>query len=134
MGWDEVQKARFIQIQFNAQSQFFRANYPGAQFQIIEFAGQPIGRLYVHEQPEEIRIMDIALLPGFRGKGAGAFLLRKILLLGQESGRVVTIHVQATNPAARLYARLGFQNRGSNGLHQLMEWAPESRNSNGHLR
>src|ERR1700719_1411431 len=66
-GWSDEDKAVFCRRQFDAQSAHYTANYPGASFQVIERDGQPIGRLYVARWEEEIRIIDITLLPEFRG-------------------------------------------------------------------
>src|ERR1041385_9258375 len=66
-GWPEELKADFCRGQFDAQSAYYTANYPGASFQIIERDGWPVGRLYVDRWEKEIRIVDITLLPEFRG-------------------------------------------------------------------
>ena len=53
--------------------------------------------------------MDLALLPPFRGRGIGTGLLRGIFSEGDRACKRVSIHVEAFNPALRLYERLGFQ-------------------------
>src|SRR3954466_9874315 len=70
-GWPEELKANFCRNQFDAQSAYYSTNYPGAAFQVIERDGWPVGRLYVDRWEEEIRIIDITLLPEFRGTGVG---------------------------------------------------------------
>ena len=90
----------------------------------ILVAGELAGRLYVHRREREIRIMDIALLPEFRGRGIGTKLLNEILMEGERTGRPVTIHVESFNPARRLYERLGFTRVASNGVYLLLEWKP----------
>ena len=50
--WCDAQKAAFVQQQFEAQHQYYQQNYTGAQFQIVEWNGQPIGRLYLVEWPD----------------------------------------------------------------------------------
>jgi ribosomal protein S18 acetylase RimI-like enzyme len=69
--------------------------------------------------------MDVALLPQFRGRGIGTYLLGNILSLGLRSGKIVTIHVEVFNPALRLYERLGFKKVAANEVYHLMEWRPE---------
>src|SRR5512143_3918452 len=76
--WTDEQKAVFLQQQFTAQHTYYQANYPTAQFQIIERQGKPIGRLYFDRWAAEIRIIDIALLPDQRGQGVGTQLLQSI--------------------------------------------------------
>jgi ribosomal protein S18 acetylase RimI-like enzyme len=133
--WDEAQKKQFLCQQFDAQDRYYCENYPGAEFQVIEFNGVQAGRLYLHRRPGEIRIMDIALLPAFRGKGLGTFLLGEILTEGERAEIPVTIHVERFNPALRLYQRLGFSLAEDRGVYWLLERRPSSpspveRNSN----
>jgi ribosomal protein S18 acetylase RimI-like enzyme len=122
VAWDDAQKSAFIRMQFEAQRKFYESEYPGAEFEIIMVAGEPGGRLYVHRREREIRIMDIALLPEFRGRGIGTQILENILAEGACTQRPVTIHVEAFSPAQRLYDRLGFKRVGSNGVYHLLEW------------
>ena len=122
--WNAEQQETFLRMQFNAQSQFYIESYPGAEFQVITLNDQPIGRLYVHRRADEIRIMDIALLPEFRGQGIGSTLLQNILEQGKNLNLPVTIHVEQFNPAIRLYQRMGFQPKEDKGVYLLMEWSP----------
>ena len=71
--------------------------------------GMSAGRLYVDRTADEIRIVDITLLPEHRGRGVGQALLEPVLAEGERDGLPVTIHVERHNPALRLYARLGFE-------------------------
>ena len=119
--WDDAQKERFLRMQFDAQRTFYEREYPGANFQLILVVGEVAGRLYVHRREREIRIMDIALLPGHRGRGIGTRLLNDILAEGDRTARPVTIHVESFNPALRLYERLGFEKIASNGVYHLLE-------------
>jgi hypothetical protein len=64
--WNDSQKKAFLDMQFTAQSRYYRENYPDAAFQIIVASGRQVGRLYVEQWVEEIRIIDISLLPEFR--------------------------------------------------------------------
>lgn len=136
--WTEAQKTDFLQQQFEAQHQFYQANYRTAKFQIIAQQGTPIGRLYIVRWPKEIRIIDISLLPEYRGRGLGSVLLREILADGQRRGLPVTIHVERFNPALRLYERLGFHILQDKGVYYLMEWRPEpvpaKRGKHGHSK
>ena len=122
VAWDDAQKQSFLRMQFDAQRKFYESNYPGAEFQIILIDGEPAGRLYVHCREQEIRIMDIALLPQFRGRGIGSNILKEILAEGARTARPVTIHVESFNPAQGLYERLGFTRIGSTGVYHLLEW------------
>jgi len=119
-GWGEQVKADFCRRQFDAQSAYYAANYPEAAFQIIERDGWPIGRLYVARWEKEIRIVDITLLPEFRGSGIGTKLLRELQDEARAAGKTLTIHVERFNRALGLYQRLGFEQIEDKGVYLLM--------------
>lgn len=122
--FDDAQRDAFLDQQFAAQTEHYDIHYPTVQKLIIELRGQPVGRLYVDEWESQIRIVDIALSPEVRGGGVGTMLLRDVLDDGASKGKRVTIHVEAFNPALRLYDRLGFRQIDTNGIYYLMEWVP----------
>lgn len=122
--WTDEQKRAFTDMQFTAQDQYYREHYPTAQFLVIEQGGVPIGRLYVDRWPREIRIMDIALLPEFRGLGIGTKLIRKLQEEAASAAKALSIHVEKFNPALRLYQRLGFRPKEDKEVYLLMEWQP----------
>jgi ribosomal protein S18 acetylase RimI-like enzyme len=120
--WSDEEKAGFCRRQFDAQTAHYRENYPGASLQVIERAGEPIGRLYVAHWNREIRIMDIGLLPAHRGTGIGTQLLRELQDEARSAGKTLSIHVERFNPALRLYERLGFKMVEDKGVYLLLEW------------
>ena len=122
--WDEAQKEAFLRMQFRAQDLHYREHFAAAAYQVIERDGEPIGRLYVDRRDDEIRIIDIALLPDHRGHGIGTALLEDLLTEAAEAGLPVRIHVERANPALRLYHRLGFAPVGDAGVYLLLEWRP----------
>lgn len=123
-GWTEQQKDDFIRMQFNAQKQYYEANYIGAQFLIIVWKGQSVGRLYIYRFEDEIRIMDIALLTEFRRQGIGSWLLKKTMGEAEKEKRKVGIHVEMFNPAMQLYEKLGFRKTADRGVYHFLEWTP----------
>jgi GNAT superfamily N-acetyltransferase len=122
--WDEERKEQFLRMQFNAQDTYYRDHYPGAEFWVIEMDTKPVGRLYLHRKPDDLRIMDIALLPEFRRKGIGAGLLRRVLMEGDQTGVPVSIHVERFNPALNLYRRLGFRLSADKGVYLFLKRMP----------
>lgn len=122
--WSPEQKQAFVAMQFEAQDRHYRAHYPAARFDVIERNGEPIGRLYVARGEDEIRLIDISLLPEHRNGGIGGTLLRALLEEAAAAGKRVRIHVEQFNPALRLYARLGFEELEERGVYKLMEWVP----------
>ncbi|HXG59603.1 MAG TPA: GNAT family N-acetyltransferase [Thermoanaerobaculia bacterium] len=125
--WTAEQKEEFLRMQFRAQTFHYRNHYSGATFAILLLDGDPVGRLYLHQQPGDLRIMDIALVPEHRGEGIGTMLLREIMERAASAGDSVSIHVEQQNPARRLYERLGFRAVAENGVYLLMKWHPAAR-------
>jgi GNAT superfamily N-acetyltransferase len=124
LGWSAEQQAAFLTQQFNAQHQYYQANYTDADFQVILLDDQPVGRLYIARWPEEIRLIDIALLPEYRNAGVGSRLLADLLAEATAEGKPVRIHVEKFNPALRFYERLGFSRIDDRGVYWFMEWSP----------
>ncbi len=124
--WTDGQKEAFLRQQFEAQDRFWRQHYDAAGFSIVEVNGNPAGRLYVHRGPDEIRVVDIALLPPYRNAGTGTRLFASVLADADAKGLPVRIHVEAVNPARRLYERLGFVPIADRGVYVQMERPPRS--------
>jgi ribosomal protein S18 acetylase RimI-like enzyme len=124
VAWTAVQKAAFISQQFHAQHQYWHENYTDTSWDLVLLDGEPVGRLYVARWQDDIRVVDIALMPEHRGGGLGTRLLRDILAEGEASGRKVSIHVEIFNPARSLYERLGFTQAEEKGVYLLMERYP----------
>jgi ribosomal protein S18 acetylase RimI-like enzyme len=125
LGWSLEQQHAFLTQQFTAQHRHYQANYASADFQLILVNGQPAGRLYVARWPDEIRLIDIALLPEYRNAGVGSRLLNELLAEAAQAAKPVRLHVETFNRALRLYQRLGFVTIAVRGAHWFMERLPE---------
>jgi len=132
--WDETQKQAFLAQQFEAQHHHYQTHYQGARFDLVLLDDEPVGRLYVARWREEIRIMDIALLPEYRNGGIGSGLLRELLEEAAATSRRLTIHVERYNPALRLYRRLGFEPVGETGVYLLLALSPPPDRPTGALK
>lgn len=124
LGWPAAQVEAFLRMQFRAQDTHYRTHFPAAAFDVILVAGEPAGRLYVDRRRDEIRVVDISLLPQYRGRGAGTALFGALFAEAAAAGVPVRIHVEALNPARRLYDRLGFVPIDTTGVYHLVEWVP----------
>ena len=122
--WNDEQKTQFLTMQFNAQHSFYQEQFGQAEFLMIEAEAKPVGRVYVDRRANEIRLIDIALVPEQRNSGLGTALLKDLLDEAQAVGLPIKIHVEKFSPAMRLYQRLGFEALEDQGVYQLMEWRP----------
>ena len=117
--WSEAQKTAFLQQQFQLQQHHYTTNYKNACFQIIKLDEKPIGRLYVAELADEIRIIDITILTEFRGKNIGTSLIEEILHDADKKNKAVQIYLETDNQSANLFARLSFVPVTDDGIYQL---------------
>jgi ribosomal protein S18 acetylase RimI-like enzyme len=122
--WSDEVKTAFLRSQFDAQSEHYKQHYSAAEYWVIEHDGVPAGRLYLHYQPKDLRIVDIALMPEYRRRGIGRAILSQLLADAQASGRNVSLHVERNNPALALYYDLGFKEISEYGYYYLLEWQP----------
>ncbi len=123
-GWPEELQAHFLAQQAAAQHSHYAIHFFDAEWLIIERAGQAIGRIYLHETPGDLHIVDVSLVPDSRGQGIGGAILADVLEQARSNGDCVTIHVERNNPARSLYARLGFEMVEEGGIYDLLRAQP----------
>ncbi|SRR5579859_48072 len=120
--WTAEQQEAFVKMQYAAQKQHYAAMYPGASHDIIYSGETAVGRIYLDRGEKALHILDITLLPEYRGRGTGSTLLRRLLEEAGASGKAVTIYVESFNPSLRLFERLGFAKEREEGFQLLMKW------------
>src|SRR6266481_6061420 len=123
LGGNSPQAQAFAQMQFTIQQQAYSAAYPAAENSIILLAEQPIGRMLVERTDAAILLIDIAILNDYRNRRIGSSLIRGLMDKAAGSQKSVRLSVYKSNPAARLYERLGFSPIADNGLYFEMVWA-----------
>lgn len=122
LGWSDAQRDMFFRLQFQARQQSFRVHENISDHRIILIEEHSAGHLLIYRLDDEIRLADIALLPQYRNRGAGAILIRELQSEAEAAGLPLRLHVTHTNPALRLYERLGFVKVLDTGTHFRMEW------------
>jgi ribosomal protein S18 acetylase RimI-like enzyme len=121
--WDDAQKAAFVRSQFDLQDAAYHTEFADAAFSIVLLDEMVAGRLYVAIRGDEVRVIDVSLLPEYRGRGVGEALLRAVMAEGESRRLPVRLHVESANPARRLYERLGFAVRSDDSVYVSMERA-----------
>lgn len=121
VAWEPGQREAFLRMQLDLQTAQYRGAHPQGTFDLVEADGRPAGRLYVSRRDDDIRIVDVALVAEFRGRGIGGALVSRVIAEAVASGRTTSIHVEVHNPAASLYRRLGFRPVSQRGVYVLME-------------
>jgi GNAT superfamily N-acetyltransferase len=120
-GWPPEMRSNFLTMQFKA-SQGYHIAFPDAEFLIIQGDGVNVGRMIVHRTPEELHLVDIALLPKFRNAGIGAAMLQRIFGEAAATRKPLRLKVLKGSRAVRFYQRVGFEKKGETELHFDMEW------------
>lgn len=121
--WTPAEREMFLRHQFDAQRTHYAAAYPRAAHSVILADGEPAGRVWVERNDEEIRILDMALLPSQRGRGLGSELIRRHMREAEAAGLPLRHSVERNNVRAiQLYARLGFAVVGQVPTHLFYEY------------
>ena len=116
-GWKEDdQRARF--------ARFMNEDGDGERMFILLSEGKAVGMTnYEFAGEDTMDICNICLLPEYRGQGIGGELLRQYI--AQSTRPVLALQVYKTNPARRLYERLGFQVCEETDSHYKMKLIKE---------
>lgn len=123
LNWAEGDWEAFLRQKFALQHTQYMRSYINPSFDLILMGNMPVGRLYVDRRPEELHIIDIALLPEYRGQGVGGGVLRWLLNEALTHGRGVGLYVERNNPVLSFYQRLGFQVEADKGVYLYMRTA-----------
>jgi GNAT superfamily N-acetyltransferase len=120
--WDPAQRDAFVKMQYSAQQSHYREHYPEGEHLIILVNDVAVGRLYIAEIADQIRILDITVLPQHRRLGIGTPIIKELMTEAAAIGKPLRIYVESFNPSLRLFERLGFVKSGESGYSYLMEW------------
>src|SRR6266550_2085169 len=106
--WQEGQREAFLKWQFEMQRREYDARFPDAEYNVVLIDDQPAGRIWIGRGEDEIRLLDIALLPDFQQRGAGTVLLRRLIDEAAVANKPLRHMVFVLNDDAhRFYERLG---------------------------
>lgn len=123
--WQEGQKEAFVRWQFDLQRREYDARFPDAEYYVILIDDRPAGRIWIGRDDEQIRLLDIALLPDFQNRGAGTLLLRRLIDEAARTNKPLRHMVFVlNNDAHRFYERLGFVIIEDLGAYKHMEFRP----------
>ncbi|ATD10049.1 GNAT family N-acetyltransferase [Pseudoalteromonas piscicida] len=114
-----------IEMQFKAQSNGYGDQFPNAMYFIIEKHHERIGKATIDFGNNEVRLIEIALIPQARGLGLGAAVVQSFQQAAAQSGVPMTLSVLQDNyNAKRLYQKLGFKIESIKAPYELLIWYP----------
>jgi len=87
----------------------FRQRWDATQVRIITRDGTDIGWLQSFVKDDALFLGQLFVDGTLRGRGIGTQLVKGLIEEAANAGRAVTLGVVKTNPALRLYKRLGFR-------------------------
>ncbi len=121
--WQPGQLDAFVKSQFELQRAEYQARYPDAEYDLILVEDRPAGRIWLGRDAEEIRLLDIAVLPELQNRGVGTQLLRWLIAESKAAHKALRHMVFVmNNDAHRFYERLGFEVIEEIGAYKHMEW------------
>lgn len=123
-GFDDEEAAQFLRMQHRMQLASYAAQFPHAERRVLWHAGQRAGYVFVDYEPQQIRLVEIALLPQFRGRGLGTDIIQGLQTEASRRDVPIDLTVRTDNPARRLYQRLGFRVVSIHEPYQQMAWSP----------
>jgi ribosomal protein S18 acetylase RimI-like enzyme len=120
--WDDERKQLFVAQQLDAQTAYYREKYPDATHDIIELEGKPVGRIYADRRPDEIAILDVAVLNECSRKGIGSTVIRRLQTEAAATRRSIGVLVEVYNPSQEFFIGLGFAAVSEDGMNRRFEW------------
>jgi ribosomal protein S18 acetylase RimI-like enzyme len=119
-GWSPERIDALLAQQFTVQDTYYRRHYPHGRFDVVMLEEHAVGRFYHDWLGGEARLIDIALLPRYRGAGIGRRLVSAFVAHAARSALPAVLYVETNNPVQALYRRLGFETVGENGVYLQM--------------
>lgn len=120
---DSPLRSQLIQIQFHGWHTGYSTQYGAGGLKIIEESAVPCGYVWLYEQEEEQRIVDLAFAPAARGKGLGAALVRSLVAAAHAAGKPMRASVAKSNSGSlRFNLRLGAVITSETPTHWAIEW------------
>jgi GNAT superfamily N-acetyltransferase len=124
LGWSEDRISEFLEMQYEARQRLHANDYQNATDEIVLLDGNPAGHLSIECREDEIRCVDVALLPENRHAGIGTLLIRRLQDEARGANKPLRLQLIRFNRAVPLLERLGFVRTSETGTHFQMEWVP----------
>ncbi len=125
-GWATPQQRAFLRMQAQNQEAHFVRNHIHLDKQVVCIDGFSAGRALISRSTAGFELVDLALLPAFRGRGIGTWLVSRLLDEAEAAGVPVFTEVARNSVALRLCGRLGFADPVENGARLRLIWSPSA--------
>jgi ribosomal protein S18 acetylase RimI-like enzyme len=98
-----------LKLDWAAHVASFRPRWEVAQVRIITRDGADIGWLQTAPGGDALFLAQLFVADAFQRQGIGTEVVNRLIEEAAQAGQAVTLGVVKTNPALRLYQRLGFR-------------------------
>lgn len=104
---DEVAET-LVAAQVTAKLGDLQRRYPDASVEVLSIDGAPVGYMVTDRVDDVVRLCDIVVDVGARGRGHGCALLQRMLDEAESGGLATELSVWHDVPARDWYERHGF--------------------------
>jgi GNAT superfamily N-acetyltransferase len=124
LGWSIGGNRTFVIMQAQTEEWNRARQYPGMDRLTICVDEMPVGRLLVSLRNNILHLVDLSLLPRFRGLGIGTQLMGEILGEARNARVPVKVRVLKNSGSVRFAERLGFATPTDLGQYVELTWMP----------
>ena len=103
----ELIEALFGNWDSHVENEKFEAKWSESNFRKVD--GRLAGGVWVDDEGSHHQLREIQLVPEFRNRGIGSQVIEQCVKDARCVGKPLRLRVLETNPALRLYERLGFR-------------------------
>jgi ribosomal protein S18 acetylase RimI-like enzyme len=107
-GFPQSEREAFCRMQFGFRQHHYGLHFARAQDHILQWQGVAVGRELVMRHADAFELIDIAMLPGYRGRGMGSYLLHGLILESEQKQFPIELYVDQHSRALAFYQRHGF--------------------------
>jgi ribosomal protein S18 acetylase RimI-like enzyme len=100
---------RELNLDRDAHAAGFRVQWEPTQVRIITLDGADVGWLQSNTRGDALYLAQLFVDRQFQRQGIGSEVMHRLIHEATRTGQAVTLSVVKTNPALRLYQRLGFR-------------------------
>jgi GNAT superfamily N-acetyltransferase len=120
---DAKAKDFLLSVQHRSMTETYRREYPNARWEVIELAGEPVGRLVIDIGSACVTYVDIAILPQAQGRGLARRVMEQALEEPRRLGLPARVTVLMQNVASlRLCEHVGFVRAEESPPFVRLEW------------
>ena len=103
-----MQTIRELNLDLEAHTADFRRRWEVAEVRMITRDGTDVGWLQSRTESGTLFLAQLFVAPALQRQGIGTAVMNRIMAEAEDANQAVTLGVVKTNPALRLYRRLGF--------------------------